>query len=383
MRETTRVSALYFFFFTFVGIYAPFASPYLASLGLSGPQMGMIGAVLPIAAAFVPPLWGAIADRRGETTRVLQVALWGACLTLLPFPFARTFAPLFIVLVLYGLFRNGIVPLLDSLTLTLLERVGGQYGRVRSWGSIGFLAASVAVALIADAGWEGVVVWGLVLSQVFAALSSIGLPKAPRDRTTHLLADLRELVTRPLFVRFLLVSALVQLGSFGPLFFYPAYMRESGLSNVLLGAFWWTGVFAEVVLFRIAPRITARIGLGGLFVLSPISTAVRWIVPLLTDSPILVIAAQSLHALGFAGLYYAAVTWLARAVPLRLRASGQSLFGAMAFGVGGGLSTLVSGWIVEEWHIAGVLWLGVISALVALALCRPVAAVMQESGEAA
>ncbi|GMV43870.1 MAG: hypothetical protein AMXMBFR64_55860 [Myxococcales bacterium] len=380
MREATRVSALYFFFFTFLGIYAPFASPYYASLGLSGPEMGIIGAVLPIAAAFIPPLWGAIADRLGQTTRPLQVALWGACVMLLPFPFARTFAPLFAVLVGYGLFRNGIVPLLDSLTLTLTERIGGEYGRIRSWGSIGFLVASVAVAFAADAGWQGAVVWGMVGTQLVAALASVGLPRAPRDRASNLIADLRELLTRPLFIRLLVVSALVQVGSFGPLFFYPTHMRELGLSNVLLGAFWWTGVLAEVVLFRVAPRVIARIGLGALFVLSPLTTATRWAVPLVTDLPWVVIAAQSLHALSFGGLYYAAVTWLAQAVPLRLRASGQSLYAAVAFGIGGGFSTLVSGWIVESWHIEGVLWLGVAASLAALALCRPVVAVMQRSG---
>lgn len=379
MREATRVSALYFLMFMFIGIWAPFAAPYFAALGLTGPQMGALGAVVPIASAFVPPLWGGLADRIGETTRPLAVAMWGSALALVPLFFTTSFVPLLLVLVVFGVFRTGTVPLVDSVTLTLIERQGGQYGAIRAWGSIGFVVASVVVAVLADAGLEHAVIAGIVVTQLAAAAGTLGLPRIPRDRSSRLGADLRELLARPLFKRFLLASVLTQLGTFGPLFFYPAHMRDMGLSNVAVGAFWWIGVGAEVLLFRGAARLTGRLGLGTLWMLSPLASIVRWAILMATDDPALILASQVLHALAFAGLYYASVTWLAGAVPLRLRASGQALFAALAFGVGGGASTLVSGWIVGPFGIGGVLLLGIVASVAVIPVAVPVVALMQRA----
>ena len=372
MTETNKARALYFWLFTFVGVLAPFFGPYLKSLGLTGTEVGVLGATLPIAAAVVPPIWGAVADRMGETTRPLQVALVGATIALLPFPALHTFTPLLLVLGVFAVFRTGSGPLLDSLTFTMLERTGGDYGRVRLYGSLGFLVASAAVALLTEIGADLAIALGLVATQALAGISSLTLPRVPRDRSVDLLGDLGKLVRVRAFRLFLLAVFLNRLASSGPLYFYPVFMREAGLSNAAIAAFWFAGVSAEVLLFQYARAIVARIHLGTLYLVATLAIVLRYAALLVVAHPALVIAVQVLHALTFGAFYYASVTYVARAVPLRLRASGQALFTAVGLGIGGGIASLLGGVLYDAFHIDGVLWCSIALGLVATLAALPV-----------
>ena len=373
MSALARVRLTYFCLYAFVGVLGPFFSPYIRSLGFSGLEVGVLSAILPVAASWVPPLWGALADRLGESTRPLRLALVLGALVLLPFPFARGFWPLFGLLVAFASTRAGAGALIDSVTLALIERQGGDFGRARLFGSLGFLAAAGLIAVLARDTADVAIAWALVAAQAAAAAVSLALPRVERARSVDVFRDVARLLRTPGFARFLAVSFLIQLAGTGPLLFYPVHLGDAGGSNVLIAGFWATGVSAEVVFFFFARRIAAAVGPGWLFLAAILAIPLRFAPLLVTGAPAVMLSLQTLHAINFGAAFYVSVLYANRLAPPALQASAQALFIAVSFGLASGLGTVLAGALYDAWDIQGVLWFGTIAALLSVLPALPVA----------
>jgi PPP family 3-phenylpropionic acid transporter len=74
-----------------------------------------------------------------------------------------------------------------------------------------------------------------------------------------------------------------------------------------------------------------------------VASAVRWGGMALVSSPEGMVLIAPLHGMTFGAFYVASVAFLSRRVPPELRASGQALFAAFTFGLGGLVGYLSSG----------------------------------------
>ena len=61
-------------------------------------------------------------------------------------------------------------------------------------------------------------------------------------------------------------------------------------------------------------------------------------------------ALQTLHALTFGVFWGSALAWVGECVPPRVRATGQTLFTGVMYGVGNGLGMLGSGALYDTFH---------------------------------
>jgi len=61
--QLNQVRATFLFFYTCLGSLLPYLPVYYHSLGLSGPWIGVLGAVNPMTTFIVGPIWGGIADK--------------------------------------------------------------------------------------------------------------------------------------------------------------------------------------------------------------------------------------------------------------------------------------------------------------------------------
>jgi len=58
-----RLSAYYFAYFAFIGVFSPYFALYLESLALSAWDIGLLMSQMQLMRAIAPYLWGALADR--------------------------------------------------------------------------------------------------------------------------------------------------------------------------------------------------------------------------------------------------------------------------------------------------------------------------------
>ncbi len=326
-----------------VGVLLPFWPLWLAARGL-GP--GEIGAVLsaPLWVKVISnPLIAQAVDRRGERRRPMIVLSLGALAAYALFALAQGFLQLLAVSVLAGLFFAALNPLGENLTLLTAQARGLDYGRIRLWGSLAFIAASAGAGRLL-AGRSGELVLGLVVAGLaIVLLACIALPDTRTARAARPSAPLRRLLGQRTFLLFLAAASLIQASHAVYYGFATLHWRGLGLGAATIGWLWAEGVVAEIVLFAFSGAVVRKLGPARLLVLAGLAGLVRWSATGLTESLALLIVLQALHGFTFGAAHLGAMHFIARAVPPEISASAQSLYSALGMGVVFGLAMLASG----------------------------------------
>jgi PPP family 3-phenylpropionic acid transporter len=364
------IEVFYFFFFQSVGAYQPFLAPYLRALGFSGREISLVLSLTPAMALVVPLGWAWLADRTKQHARVLQLVSLGACLGLLPMVFARSFGGVLAGWFGYAFFNVGISGLADSLAITRV-RAGADYGRMRLWGSVGFLVA----ALVAGGGLTirgarpadplvPVFIW-LALAAAFAA--ALRLRGAGESGARPRFRDLGGLIGEPRFRLLLLVGLCHWAASVPYNVYFGVLLQELHLSPLLTGLAFSIGVASETMALLFFRRLRARFGLETMLVAVFAATSVRWLAIAGTEDTAALLALQLVHGLTFGVFWGTSIALLADVVPPELRATGQALF-VMALNLGTALGNAATGALYDAAGTRTPFFLAAIAELVPLAL---------------
>jgi PPP family 3-phenylpropionic acid transporter len=351
-RDERAIAAGYCTYFGAVGVFQPYWPSHLQHLGFSAAAIGMLMAVFsgvrivgPVAAAW-------LADHLPDRRPLLVVAPLLAAGTVVALARVQSGWAAALGLAAFSLCFNGIMPVYDAHTLARLGDEPHRYGRLRLWGSIGFVVAACAVGLGIARRGIAVVPWALFALVLSTALCALALPRVERRAaapgpTGTLLAALK----RPVVVAFLLVCFL-QLAGFGAYYsFYTLYLRHWGYDASTIGFYWAWGVVAEIAVFVLGPQLVRRYRLATLLQAALAGTALRWaLVAAFPAQPLVMFAAQTLHLAGF-GLFHAATVLLApRLLPPGSEARAQALVSSFGWGAGGIAGNLLAGWL---WQAGG------------------------------
>ncbi|HEX6827893.1 MAG TPA: MFS transporter [Burkholderiales bacterium] len=339
-----RLSGFYFFYFAFVGAFTPYWSLYLRSIEFDAFQIGLLMSLLQVTRIFAPPAWGWVADHTGRRAAVVRLA---AGLSLASFAgvfLGTSFAWMFVVLTLTGFFWGASLPLVEAMTLAHLGSGAGRYGRIRSWGSVGFIAAVLGVGYVLDrvpvAALPGMVTVAMLGIVLFAGL--IPDARVPPHESDQLSGW--AILRRP-EVLALLAACFLMAAAHGPYYiFYSLYLVDHGYSKASVGALWAVGVACEIGVFFAMPWLTQRLGLKRILVASFAAAVLRFLlIGWAVEAVALMVAAQALHALTFGAYHAAAVTVIYRFFPGRHQSKGQTLYTGLSFGAGGTVGGLFSG----------------------------------------
>jgi PPP family 3-phenylpropionic acid transporter len=336
------LAGFYFLYYATVGIVLPFLPAYLKSLSLSATQVGLLLSISPCLSLLAPPLWGHLADRTGRAARVLTGLTLGATLAFSLLLVARSFPALGGSLAAYAVFSSGFTPLIDSLAMHHVARAGGSYSHLRVFGSLGFIASSVVFGLWVPRVDERLVLAPLGLLALLVPWTLTLRDTAAPGPRPHPLAGLR-LLRHPDFRWLLAATGLHWLACAPYHGSLSIHVMALGLPPAVVGLTAGAGVLAEVGVMALYPRLAGGLAPRHVLGLAFAASAVRWGGMALTSSAGVLVALAALHGLTFGAFYVACVAFLARRVPPELRASGQALFAAVTFGVGGLLGYALSG----------------------------------------
>lgn len=341
-----RLSAFYAAAFLVSGAQLPFWPIWLAARGLGAREIGILFAAAIWTKVVAAPAIGALADRYGR--RRIMTALAAAALTgYAAMGPARGFAALLLLNLAALTAQSALIPLGDAVTLAAARTQGVDYGRVRVWGSLAFIAASLGAGAMLGASSASAVLPLVAAASALLWAACRALPRAEgADRGASRGsggAGLRILIADPRFWLFVASAAALQASHQVYYGFGTLYWRRLGFSPTAIGWLWAEGVAAEVLLFWQGRRLIARFGPLGLMALGGGAGIVRWTIAGLAVSLPASAAAQLLHALTFGASYLGAMHFLSRTVPPAAAARGQTLFAAASSGLGGGLVMAASG----------------------------------------
>ncbi len=362
-----RLSNFYLWYFAFVGAYGPFFALYLKNRGFEPFEIAMLMAVGPVARIFIPNLWAWLADRyraRGRIQRGLALCA--------PFIFAGVllrpgFAGLLALMIVWSLLWSGVLPLVEAGTMSVLRARMGIYGRIRLWGSVGFIVVVVAGGYVFDAyGIDMLEVVILVLLTLTVA-SVFALPRGRSIAVSSASRSLGSVLWKPGVVGLIAGFFLMQVAHAPYNTFYSIYLVEAGYSTTTVGWLWALGVIAEIVLFLWLPRVMRRWRLGQILLACFCFAIARFLMIGWGVGSLAVLAlAQLMHAMTFGAFHAAGVAAMHQVFRGNLQSRGQALYSSLGYGAGGAIGTIAAGYAWQSLGGAMTFTLSAVAAMLAL-----------------
>ena len=365
--------ALFFFaYYGYVGIFSPYASLFFEERGLSAAQIGVLMSLLQVMRIFGPNVWGWVADHRSQRVAVLRVTSLAAVISFCGMFFGQTFAYFFAVMVIVNLFTSAQGPLSEALMLSAMRGDLTHYGRLRLWGSVGFIFYVMAAGQLLY--WYSVELMPWLALIMLAMVSVVTLrmreeaPIVHRSDSPSVMSVLRKREVWSFFTStFLMVAAHASL-----YVYYSLYLSQIGYSKTVIGLMWSLGVIAEIIFFFYQEPLFKRFGVKNLMFISLAIGVIRFLmIAFGAQSLVLLLIAQVLHAATFGVHHSSSVATLQRWFSGPLQARGQALYISISYGLGGTLGGLL---LSACWDTFGAQLVYVIAAL--MSGCGLVAAVL-------
>lgn len=339
-----RIAGFYFFYFAFVGMFAPYWSLYLQFLQFDPVQISILLSVQPVMRTVAPAVWGWLADHTRNRLLVVKIAAGLSVLWYLWVFVTTSFWGMLAVLALMGFFWSASMPLVEATTLTYLGGRIAQYGRIRSWGSVGFIVAVVCLGYLFDyvsirwVTWAGLFIMAGIL--VFAhQIPHADVP--PHHTDVH---PVTRILRQPAVLALLGASFLMSVAH-GPYYtFFSLHLVAHGYAKSTVGWLWALGVLCEIGVFFLMPWLMRRFTLKRILEASFGAAVLRFLlIGWGVDTLPLLLFAQMLHAMTFGAFHASAVSLIHHFFRGRHQSKGQALYGSLSYGAGGVLGGLASG----------------------------------------
>ncbi|MES1982239.1 MAG: MFS transporter [Pseudomonadota bacterium] len=356
MNYHWRIAGFYFFYFAFVGMFAPYWSLYLKGLHFSAVEISILLSVQPIMRMIAPTIWGWLADRSGRRLLVVQLSALAGAMCYLGVFFTVQFYGMLLTLTLLSFFWSAAMPLVEATTLSYLGKNAAHYGRVRSWGSLGFIAVVLGLGYAFDYMSIDWILWvGLFIMTgiLFFSFQLPGTEVVAHHSDAQPIS--RIMLQKPVAAFF--AACFLMAVAHGPYYtFFSIYLVEHGYSKSAVGWLWTVGVLCEIGVFFLMPWLSRHYTLAHILRVSFVCAMVRfcliaWAVEFLP----LLLFAQILHAATFGAFHAAAVALVHKFFQGRHQSQGQALFGSLTYGAGGMVGGLASGPLWQHWG-AGMLY---------------------------
>ena len=345
-----RIAGFYFFYYAFVGTFAPYWSLYLKSIYFSAVEIAILMSVQPVMRMIAPNLWGWLADRTGKRLLVVQIAAALSTLFYLGVFATTSFWGMLLVLGLMGFFWSASIPLVEAITLTYLGKRVARYGRIRSWGSVGFIIAVVGLGFAFDYIAISWLLWAGLFVMLGIWFFSRLMPhtEVPAHHNDH--QPIREIMLQPRVLTLFGASFLMSVAH-GPYYtFFSIYLVEHGYAKSAVGGLWAIGVICEIGVFFLMPWLAQRYGFARILIGSLVLAVLRFLlIGWGVDFLLLLLLAQILHAATFGAYHAASLGLVHEFFQGRHQSRGQALFGSLTYGAGNMLGGLASGPIWQHW----------------------------------
>ena len=388
-----RFGTLSFFYFAAIGLFNPYAPLWFQSLGFSTLLIGGIAALQSWTRVFAPYAWSWSGDHSGRRAELIRIAAFGSLLAALGLMGVEAALPVAAVTLLMFLANSGVVPLCEALLSQHLSTAQGidpaRYGRVRMWGSVGFIVAVTSFGALLE--WAGIAIFPAFV----ACMNLLLLGAALRLPATHTAAVHDEaappvlprvfpVLRRPEVAWFFASAFFTVLAHTSLYAFFSLYLVSLGYGKWAVGALWAVSVVVEIVFFwfqgRWFPRFSAH---RWLEVVAAVTT-LRFVATAAGGAfaPVLLLA-QLTHAITFAAHHAACITLVHRLFPGRLRGRGQALYTMLGYGLSGVLGGLGGGWMISVLGFEAVFWAAAGCGLAAWGCARLATAAAEAQGSRA
>ena len=347
ISEANRLRILYFLVFCCTAAWLPIFADYLKDHGLNGIRIGVVLGIVPFMMLLVQPFYGMFADRWGYKKTLLSSSLLAA-VSYIFYLVHGGFLFLFIVTIFMALFYNTIQPVLDSLSLQLVQNDPSfSYGTLRIAGAAGWAFTGIVTGYFIEHINTSVIFVISAVSMLLTFLFAFSLKpdnkKIKKEEQAY--KDLKKVITNPVLIALLVCVLLVSAGATTIWNFYSIYMKENGASASLVGYGISFQGLCELPLFYFSARIIKRFGIKTTLLITVFATTLRLLLYSVVKNPQAAIAIEMLHGISWSLFWVVCVEYVNMLVLEEWRATGQSLLYAAYYGAGAIAGNLWTGFL--------------------------------------
>ncbi len=376
------IRSFYFFFNAALSIIYSFLPVYLKSLGYSATEVANIMVIDSVIGLLgISIIWGWISDHTNKPALMLKILALGVALSFFPILTGQYYL-IFIGYVIFGLFSNPIGGIADSMAIKTAKDKGIDFGKIRVWGSIGWLSATLLVGFVLaakatnisissfsdfigivkfmfagkDINWNNPIVILLIIGGFgMTFISALGFKKQDKEKKEKAdkpnFSDLKLIFKNSYFLIFLIVVIfhIICLRSY--YFSFGIHIQSLKLSPTILSIAFSLGTIAEIVAFTFFGRLRKHFKLETILGIALAVSALRWALIANTSSPALIIGLQVLHAASSGLFIAAAVSLVAEAAEEKLLVTYQQVYN-YTMAIGNLIGTYVSGLVFDHFQSA-------------------------------
>jgi nucleoside transporter len=149
MRVQARLCVMMFLqFFIWGGWFVTMGSFLASNLAASGSQIGSAYSTQSWGAIFAPFIFGLLADRYFQAQRLLCILHLAGAALMVELARAPGFATFYPCLLLYMILYMPTLALANAVAFRQLSDPSRQFARIRVWGTVGWIAAGLAISFV-------------------------------------------------------------------------------------------------------------------------------------------------------------------------------------------------------------------------------------------
>ena len=346
-----RLAGFYFFYYSIVGTFMPYWSLYLQDQGFNYKEIGLLSSIAILTRIFAPFIWGFIADKTGKRMLLVRIATWmEATIWFLIFIIPNNMQSIALLMFIFSFFQNAILAQFEGVTLFWLgDKHTESYGKIRKWGSIGFIVGVFSIGAILDVVDIHYLPMMLLCIAFTAFIWSFSIKEphtAPNSQ--KILEPLLPILKRPVVTAFFYIE-FIMLFAQAPFYsFYSNYLKTAGFNTTEIGFLWSVGVIAEIIMFNYANFFLTRFSWRNLVTLCLIMTCFRFLlVGFFPEHFLMQFLSQTLHAFSFGLFHIIAMRIILQNFTAKQQGRGQALYSTM-WGLGVASGSILAG---QYWEL--------------------------------
>lgn len=338
------------------GVGLPYGPVWFADRGLSLVEIGYLSALGSLAKLVASGPFGNISDRLRRPGLMVGIAVSVSLMGHVGYLLSGAFWHYAFFAFLIGMFYPGAIGVLEGTAARQSAMGLFDYGRVRLWGSVAFMATSLIVG--AALRWfEPWIIMPVLIGLFSLALMVCGAAPVRHTGESPPRASIwrhgASILKAPGVAWVFLAAGCIQNSHMMYYSYAVLHWRAGGVDPTLTGLFWGLAIVGEIGLLMVAGGWLQRFAPGWLMLAGGLTAALRWSVMAVTVDPWAMTICQLLHGPTFALTHLATMRWFGLRAPSGLAATTQGLFMALPMGLATMVAFAVSGQLYQAFGGAG------------------------------
>ena len=359
--KKVRFGIMMFLQYAIWGSWTTALGAHLVKLGFAGSEIAAIYGCLWLGCIIAPFIGGQIADRLLPTQLFLGAAHLVGGIFLYFTAIQNEFGPMWTWMFGYCLFYAPTLVLTNSICFRNLENAEVEFGKIRMWGTIGWIAVGWMVTIMRSQwntqDWTGgsdLLIFAAIISIIMGAYC-LTLPNTPpfaSKTNPYAFLEAISLLKDRNFLIFMLASFVVTTEL--QFYYIPTapFLLDMGAEEAWLTAIKTVAQIAEVVVLLFLLHVSIqKFGIRLTMVIGILAWPIRYFLFMVPNLSVIV-GSLTLHGFGYAFFFVTSQIYVNMKASDDMRASAQAMLTFFTLGVGNYLGTLFTGYIWDTFKLA-------------------------------